>query len=111
MIFEEYCVHAAHALETSLKTSNKRIVRYDEKYDNSIDDKMTLHACSPDESAEPTHNEQYLMGVNAEYISSILGGDYSNIPVEQLPSLIESLENFFGYALEATLGNKKASCE
>ena len=109
--FEEYCVHAAHALEASLKTSNKRIVRYDEKYDNGIDDKKALHACSPHESAESTHNEQYVMGVNAEYISSILGGDYSNIPVEQLPSLIDSLENFFGYALETTRDNKKASGE
>jgi diguanylate cyclase (GGDEF)-like protein len=109
--FEEYCVHAAHALENSLKTSNKRIVRYDEKYDSRIDNNKALHACSPHESAKSIHNEQHLMGVNAEYISSILGGDYSNIPVEQLPSLIESLENFFGYALEATQGNKKASCE
>jgi len=109
--FEEYCVHAAHALEASLKTSNKRIVKYDEAYDNKIEDEKVSHAFSSHESAESTHNEQYLMGVNAEYISSILGGDYSNIPVEQLPSLIESLESFFGYALEVTQNNKKASSE
>jgi two-component system cell cycle response regulator len=109
--FEEYCVHAAHALEASLKTSNKRIVRYDEAFDNRIDGKKVSHAFSPHESAESTRNKQFLMGVNAEYISSILGGDYSNIPVEQLPSLIESLENFFGYALAATQDNKKASGE
>jgi diguanylate cyclase (GGDEF)-like protein len=109
--FEEYCVHAAHALESSLNTPNKRIVRYDEAYDNKTDDENASHAFSSDESSESSHDQQYLMGVNAEYISSILGGDYSNIPVEQLPSLIESMENFFGYALATTQGNRKASGE
>lgn len=106
--FEEYCVHAAHALESSLKTSNKRIVRYDEAYVRKIDDNNASHAFPSEELAESRRDGQYLMSVNAEYISSILGGDYSNIPVEQLPSLIESMENFFGYALAATQDNKKA---
>ena len=109
--FEEYCVHAAHALEASLKTPNKRIVRYDEAYDNKTGDEKVSQDFSSHESAETDDNGQYLMGINAEYISSILGGDYSNIPVEQLPSLIESMENFFGYALAATQDNKKASGE
>ncbi len=109
--FEEYCVHAAHALESSLKTSNKRIVRYDEENGNKIDEENALHAFSSDEPDETGHDRQYLMGIHAEYISSILGGDYSNIPVEQLPSLIESMEDFFGYALTATQDNKKASGE
>ncbi len=109
--FEEYCVHAAHALEASLKTSNKRIVRYDEAFNNTIDDKNVSHAFSAEETAESADNGHYLMGINAEYISGILGGDYSNIPVEQLPSLIESLENFFGYALAATQDNKIAQGE
>jgi diguanylate cyclase (GGDEF)-like protein len=107
--FEEYCVHAAHALEASLKTSNKRIVRYDEAFDKRIENEKVSHAFLSHESAECSHTEQFLMDVDAEYISSILGGDYSNIPVEHLPSLIESLENFFGYALEATQKKKKAS--
>jgi len=109
--FEEYCVHAAHALESSLKTSNKRIVRYDEEYDSKIEDKNASHAFASDVSAETSHDSQFLKGLNAEYISSILGGDYSNIPVEQLPSLIESMEDFFGYALTATQHNIKASGE
>ena len=109
--FEEYCVHAAHALEASLKTPIKRIVRYDEAYDNKTGDEKVSQDFSSHESAETDDNGQYLMGINAEYISSILGGDYSNIPVEQLPSLIESMENFFGYALAATQDNKKASGE
>jgi two-component system, cell cycle response regulator len=109
--FEEYCVHAAHSLEASLKTSNKRIVRYDEAFDKRIENEKVSHAFLSHESAECSHTEQFLMDVDAEYISSILGGDYSNIPVEHLPSLIESLENFFGYALEATQKNKKASGE
>jgi diguanylate cyclase (GGDEF)-like protein len=107
--FEEYCVHAAQALEASLKTPNKRIVRYGDADDDNTGDEKLSHGFLSDEAAGHADNGQDLMGVNADYISGILEGDYSNIPVEDLPSLIESLENFFGYALAATRDNKKAS--
>ena len=47
--FEDYCVHASHALTTSLESPNKRITRYDETYEKKVsDDTETQAAATPD---------------------------------------------------------------
>ncbi len=109
--FEEYCVHAAHALAASLKTPNRRIVRYDEIHEKKIEDKKISHPVSIHANTDLTDYEHGSLDVYAEYFSSILRGDYSNIPPECLPSLIEPLESFFEYAHSAMQDNKTASAE
>ena len=100
--FEEYCVHASHALTTSLNTPNRRIIRYDESYEKMIsEDQFT--------DSHPASNAQDLKDLNAEYLSCILGGDYSSIPPEQLSYFIDPLEDFLEFALASVQENKKAS--
>ncbi len=111
LAFEEYCVNAAHALAASLETSNRRIVRYDETYEKMIGDNQSTHTLSSHEFAGSTDNEQDIVEVYTEYFSSILGGDYSNIPPEHLPMLIEQLESFFEYAHTVIQDDKKVSGE
>lgn len=109
--FEEYCVHAAHALAASLETPNRRIVRYDETHEKRIENKNNSHPVSIHAYADMTDHEHGAMDAYAQYFSSILRGDYSNIPHESLPSLIEPLESFFEFAHSAMQQNKIASGE
>jgi hypothetical protein len=51
------------------------------------------------------------MDAFGDFFSGILSGDYSNIPTEFLPTLIEPLENFLQYAHAALQQGKKASGE
>lgn len=109
--FEEYCVHAAHALSASLQTPNRRIVRYDETYEKMIGEKSGPYSLSAHESDESTDSEHDLAYMCTEYFPSILSGDYSNIPAECLSPLIEPLSSFIEFAVEATRKDKIASAE
>jgi diguanylate cyclase (GGDEF)-like protein len=122
--FEQHCVHASHALATSLETPNKRITRYDETYEKKVSDDTGLKAPSTPQAVETINNEQNAYAFSTpqvddgvadeqdaldafgDYFSCILAGQYSNIPTEFLPSLIEPLENFLEYA-HATIDDNK----
>jgi diguanylate cyclase (GGDEF)-like protein len=107
--FEEYCVFAAHALATSLESPNCRVVRYDETYEKKLVDDKQSYVYSTPSAAEIKTDENEEMDAFGEFFSSILAGDYSNIPPEFLPSLAEPLENFLEYIHANTGVNKKAS--
>jgi diguanylate cyclase (GGDEF)-like protein len=107
--FEEYCVHAAHALATSLDTDNKRIIRYDETYEKKLDDEKGTYNFSTPAAAETVESEEESMDAFADFFSAILAGDYSNIPTEFLPALIEPLENFLEHAHAELQQNRKVS--
>lgn len=109
--FEEYCVHAAHALAASLETPNNRIVRYDETYEKKLVDEKSPYAFSTHVVEETVDNEQESNDAIGDFFSGILAGDYSNIPAEFLPSLIGPLEDFLRYAHATLQDNKKASGE
>jgi diguanylate cyclase (GGDEF)-like protein len=109
--FEEYCIQAAHALATSLDTDNKRIVRYDETYEKKLDDDKETYTFSTPATVTPVESDEASMDAFGDFFSGILSGDYSNIPTEFLPTLIEPLENFLQYAHAALQQGKKASGE
>lgn len=105
--FEDYCVYASHALATSLETPNKRVVRYDETYEKKLGDEKS--ACTEITTAADSQQDSSV--VFGEFFSNILEGDYSHIPAEFLPSLIEPLENFLEYAHTTVRNNQKLSGE
>jgi diguanylate cyclase (GGDEF)-like protein len=109
--FEEYCIQAAHALKTSLDTDNKRIVRYDETYEKKLDDDKETYTFSTPATVTPVESDEASIDAFGDFFSGILSGDYSNIPTEFLPTLIEPLENFLQYAHAALQQGKKASGE
>jgi diguanylate cyclase (GGDEF)-like protein len=109
--FEEYCVRAAKALATSLDTDNKRIIRYDETYEKKLDDEKSTYTFTTPSTASPVESEDASIDAFGDFFSDILAGDYSNIPAEFLPTLIEPLENFLQYAHAALQDVKKASGE
>jgi len=111
--FEEYCVQAAHALAASLETPNKCIIRYDETYEKKMNDDQESCALSKPAFTitDATGSEQDPMAELGDFLSSILAGDYSNIPTESLSSLIKPLESFLEYAHAAVQADKKASSE
>jgi diguanylate cyclase (GGDEF)-like protein len=126
--FEEHCVHASHALTTSLETPNKRITRYDETYEKKISDETGSKAPSTSQTVETVNikkdsysfstpqaddvdNEQDALDAFGDFFSCILAGQYSDIPNEFLPSLIKPLENFLEYAHTTIGDNKKISGE
>jgi diguanylate cyclase (GGDEF)-like protein len=109
--FEEYCVQAAQALATSLDTDNKRIIRYDETYEKKLDDEKSTYTFTTPSTASPVESEEASIDAFADFFSGILAGDYSNIPAEFLPALIEPLENFLQYAHAALQDVRKASGE
>jgi len=117
LAFEEYCVQAAHALATSLETSNKRITRYDETYEKKVDDEKNTNTSSApivadfvDKKHDPdsVDNNQESKEVDGDYLANILAGDYNNIPVEILPTLIEPLEIFLEYARDTVKDSKES---
>lgn len=99
--FEDYCMHAADALSTSLDTPNKRIIRYDETYEKKVNDEKGSYVPPEPVVADSTNKQKDSKAEYADDVSSILAGDYSNIPVETLLDLIEPLENFLEYARTA----------
>jgi hypothetical protein len=109
--FEEYCVQAAQALATSLDTSNKRIIRYDETYEKKLDDDKGAYTFSTPSTVTPVESDEASIDAFGDFFSDILSGDYSNIPTEFLPTLIEPLENFLQYAHSALQDVKKVSGE
>ncbi|MGD2053948.1 MAG: response regulator [Gammaproteobacteria bacterium] len=109
--FEEYCVQAARALATSLDTSNKRIIRYDETYEKKLDDDKGAYTFSTPSTVTPVESDEASIDAFGDFFSDILSGDYSNIPTEFLPTLIEPLENFLQYAHSALQDVKKVSGE
>ena len=121
LAFEEYCVQAAHALAASLETPNNRITRYDETYEKKVDDDKNTNASSAPvvtdlvvkkHDSDSVENEQDSKEADGDYLANILAGDYSTIPAEILPTLIEPLENFLEYARDIVNdGKKEASSE
>lgn len=109
--FEDYCVHASHALATSLDTPNKRITRYDETYEKKIGDEKGSYTSSIPENTDTLDGEQDSTDAFGEFFSSIMAGDYSNIPAEFLPPLMEPLEKFLEYAQATIKDNHKISGE
>jgi hypothetical protein len=109
LAFEEYCVHAAHALETSLRTPNRRVVRYDEIYEKITGEEQVSNVFPAHVLLGSTDSTQNPMDTFAEYFSNILEGNYGNIPMESLPSLIEPLQHFLDYAHASLHENVKAS--
>lgn len=109
--FEDYCVHASHALATSLDTPNKRITRYDETYEKKIGDEKGSYTSSIPENTDTLDGEQDSTDAFGEFFSSIMTGDYSNIPAEFLPPLMEPLEKFLEYAQATIKDNHKISGE
>jgi len=111
--FEEYCVQAAHALAASLETPNNCIIRYDETYEKKVyDDKGSYALSNPALAiADAAGHEQDQMAELDYFLSSVLAGNFSNIPTESLPFLIEPLESFLEYAHAAMRADKKASGE
>jgi diguanylate cyclase (GGDEF)-like protein len=109
--FEEYCVRAAQALATSLDTDNKRIIRYDETYEKKLDDEKSTYTFTTPSTASTVESEEESIDAFGDFFSGILSGDYSSIPAEFLPTLIEPLENFLQYAHAALQDVKKASGE
>jgi two-component system cell cycle response regulator len=109
--FEDYCVHASHALATSLDTPNKRITRYDETYEKKIGDEKGSYTSSPPRLTDTVVSDQNSTNVFGEFFASIMAGDYSNIPAEFLPSMIEPLDKFLQYAQATVDDNQKISGE
>lgn len=109
--FEDYCVHASHALATSLDTPNKRITRYDETYEKKIVDEKGSYTPPPPANTDTVDDEQEPMDAFGEFFSSIMAGDYSSIPAEFLPSLIGPLEKFLEYAHANVDDDQKISGE
>jgi diguanylate cyclase (GGDEF)-like protein len=122
LTFEEYCVLASHALAASLDTPNKRITRYDETYEKKIADDtetVTAETLEPENAdakepralSTPADSDKDATDAFGNFFSCILRGDYSAIPIEFLPSLIEPLENFITYAHATIEEDKKISGE
>ena len=109
--FVDYCIHASHALATSLDTPNKRITRYDETYEKKIGDEKGCYTSSPPEATDTVDDEQDSTDAFGEFFSSIMAGDYSNIPAEFLPPLMEPLEKFLEYAQAIINDDQKFSGE
>ena len=107
--FEDYCVYAAHSLGTSIESPNNRIVRYDETYEKKVTDDRESYIFSTPPAVDIKTEEQDAMDVFGELFSNIMAGDYSNIPPDFLPSLVEPLENFLEYIHSSTGGNRKSS--
>ncbi|MGB5679740.1 MAG: response regulator [Gammaproteobacteria bacterium] len=128
MPFEQYCVLASHALATSLETPTKRITRYDETYEKKKSDELEAVASSPttvNDAAEKaqaniaiprpqldgTGDNKETTDAIGDFFSCIFTGEYSKIPADFLPSLIEPLENFLEYAHATIDENNKISGE
>jgi len=111
LTFEEYCAHASHALAASLDTPNKQITTYDETYEKKIDVEKGCYTSSTPEITDTVDDEQDSTDAFGDFFSSIMTGDYSNIPVEFLPSLIEPLEKFLEYAHATVNDDQKISGE
>lgn len=109
--FEDYCVHASHALTTSLETPNRRITRYDETYEKKVGDDKGSYTFSTPEVAETIEEEDEATDAFADFFSCILSGNYEKIPVEFLPALITQLEEFLEYAHGAVDDSQKISGE
>ena len=109
--FEDYCMHALHALSTSLDTPNKRIIRYDETYEKKVVDEKDSYTFSTPDVADTIDEEQETNEAFADFFSCILSGDYQKIPVEFLPPLISQLEEFLEYARPAVESGQKISGE
>jgi diguanylate cyclase (GGDEF)-like protein len=109
--FEEYCVHAAHALAASLKTANKRVVRYDETFERLTGNSSGLHLLKDPQSNDDVDHEHDMAYMCTEYFPGILAGDYSHIPNECLSSLVGPLESFIEYAHTAIQADVKAAGE
>ncbi|MBT8129612.1 MAG: response regulator [Gammaproteobacteria bacterium] len=107
--FEEYCVHAAHALAASLKTANKRVVRYDETFERITGDSGGLHLLQDPQSNDDADHEHDMAYMCTEYFPGILAGDYSQIPHECLSSLVGPLESFIEYAHTVIQADVKAA--
>ena len=101
--FEEYCVHAAHALAASLETPNKRIIKYDETAENKLGDAQSSNALAAQSDLQESKDAY------AEYLAGIMEADYNRIPLELVPTFIEPLESFLEYAQAVALESKKAS--
>ena len=111
LAFEEYCLRAAHALRASLETPNHRIVRHDETHLEKTDRESFHNPAATHTTTDSVEHERFPAQAQAEYFSGILRGDYSSIPAESLPALIEPLENFIEYALTTIQGKQKAAGE
>ena len=109
--FAEFCLHASHALTTSLESSNRRITRYDETYEKKIGDDKGSYTFSTPQVTESVEEEDEATDAFAEFFSCILSGDYQKIPVEFLPPLIDQLEVFLDYARTTVDGDQKMSGE
>lgn len=95
--FKEYCIQAAHALNMSLESSNYPVVRYDETYEKQFETKtdntLKISRVNDDANSADSSLEEF-----GEFFSSILVGDYSNIPQNYISSLVSPMENFLEYA-------------
>ena len=56
--FEDYCVHASHALATSLDSPNRRITRYDETYEKKLSEETDSNTAPPTQVAGTADNKQ-----------------------------------------------------
>ena len=109
--FEEYCVQAARALATSLESKNHRIIRYDETYEKKIVDEKGTYAFTTPAVVNAAESDEESIDAFGDFFSGILSGDYSSIPTDFLPTLIEPLESFLEYAHAALKQDKKAAGE
>jgi len=109
--FEEYCVQAAQALATSLESKNHRIIRYDETYEKKIGDEKGTYAFTTPAVVNTAESDEESIDAFGDFFSGILSGDYSSIPTDFLPTLIEPLESILEYAHAALKQGKKAAGE
>jgi diguanylate cyclase (GGDEF)-like protein len=109
--FEQYCVQAAQALATSLESRDNRVIRYDETYEKKLDDEKNAYTFTTPAIAKTAESDKESIDAIGDFFSGILSGDYSSIPTEFLPTLIEPLENFLEYAHAALQENKRAAGE
>lgn len=109
--FEEYCVQATQALATSLESKNHRIIRYDETYEKKVGDEKGTYAFTTPAVVNTAESDEESIDAFGDFFSGILSGDYSSIPTDFLPALIEPLESFLEYAHAALKQDRKAAGE
>ena len=106
--FKEYCIQAAHALNMSLESSNHPIVRYDETYEKQFEAKSLTSPVEVSTVIDEDTDVDSSLEEFGEFFSSILIGDYSNIPQSYIHSLVTPMENFLEYARSLNGEQRKA---
>lgn len=107
--FEDYCVQAAHALQMSVESPNYRIVRYDETYEKKVQDEKEASIKPGNTVTDKQAYDDASIEDFGNFLSSILAGNFSEIPAEFLSSMINPLEDFLAYAREQAQQQRKTS--